>query len=277
MTEVHLNHHSTQYIIWYKDTSGELHFLFDRKDSNFFPDADIGDGIKGMQRGVNALGGNYIFGANRHLSPEETGLAELGEEFGILIEPEERLETIIGVSSGSETDNPESLHPQERGNVRAIGEILSTNHIYADTLRVTFPEGSIHPEKPSMTAGVSLFMRELTSGEYHFINEVLQRTRGKVTPDNFKFGSTIEFVPLDSFDGVRVKSAYGHHNILNAVIDLLPTHKRRVSQPQGRIEVARLEDFVDGPLSESNSPSGGPTYAGMINAGVRYVDKSPKN
>ncbi len=283
-----LNHHASQYIFWHRDNSREVFFLFDRKDPKFMPEADVGGGIIGMQFGVNGIGGNCFFGKDKDESPEETGIRELREEFWLQEEQEENLERLIGASSdGTGSKRDAKIVRQNIGAIRDIGIRLSEEPytLFSGNFRLYFPEGALAPGRPELAVGVTMFSRELKKDEYNSLSKFLKITGNKISPDNINRGSTFEFIPLSRLNGHDVKSSYGHHNLLNIVLDQdkIPVGTRRFTQPKGRIEVTPFsshiippKEIIDITLLGGPVVVRSPTYASLQAAGVEYKDHSQK-
>ncbi len=262
VTTMRLNHHSSQIYPYYQHSLNELILILEQKDAGFMPQA-------GFQSGENALGGNYDPSKNSEdLSPVDTLDRELREEFWMSEEPADSLAELLGANIAGTEGSVKTNLPDKATihKIRAMGELLRSGPEYVGSVKTNFPDDFLKKGRPALNVGQSLFTKRLTHGEFIFIQELIGDLNGKLTPDNYRFGSRVSIISPQEIDGTNIRSAYGNHLVLYWLFNHGKLHGKKPTQPAGPITVETL----DYSLITDLTPSGCPTYAGIINIGYSF-------
>ena len=198
---INLNFQCSGILPYYPSGNKRITFLFEMKSEDYVPPF--------FNNSLCFLGGNR--GNKKDKSPEAVLERELNEEFHILDEDEEEsLNDLIGQEVlKNQQGSPHTLNYDEKTieDIRRIPSVLLEEKIYAESYLVTFfpPFGGI---KRKVKGIESIFVKELSSEEYLFVDNLLKKTDGRVTTDNLKFGGKTLFASLEELNDNRYKFAW---------------------------------------------------------------------
>lgn len=241
-----LNHHGAS-LLPYICLDDTIHFILERKSPEYKP--PFFDGA------LNFIGGSWLPGDK---SPEDTIKREIFEEFWILKEEYEPLNTLL---------RQKFLPVEARVNVRLPDEIvgvfedlgpkLLNGRDYAGTYKVgVFPPVA----EPSLFYGLSVFTNHLSVEDYAHLKMLIEVFSGRLTTDNWKHGSSIVDVTLKEINDKNMKFAWGYDKMINALL-----RSGKVKGPSSG--VIRTLDLVDvkrlGAGVVERTEWGVPAYAGL--------------
>lgn len=211
--KISINFHASSVLPYFIDNFGKIFFVLEQKDSNYIHPY--------FNNALNFIGGNFQKGINKDISPEETLDRELKEEFWVIEEEDESLNTILGEDSennnklNNDVLNNETYDPIEITRINEIAEILiKEKQNFSCYLISTNPPLT---QKP-LTYLSSPFLRKLSESEFKTMKNLIKFFNGKLTPDNLKWGSKIIIISLDEIVSKKPIFSWTYDQILKHLI-----------------------------------------------------------
>ncbi len=231
-----LNHHSAALLPYYVSATGTLHFVFERKDPKFRAPY--------FDRGLNFLGGNSL---PQDVSTLDLLHRELSEEFWHIDEPQESLNALLGQAFIDEhPDVVDRFSVHDVNKIQEISTCILRDAVYAGTYERRIPPPIM---KTELVHTGSIYVKRLDALEFKLIEDLLSQYGNKITPDNLRWGSTVEIATLEDINQHAQKFAWGYCGLLNDLLQrgFFPSDER-VLRPLSLItgdRIASLDTLVN--------------------------------
>ncbi len=255
-----LNHHSATVLPYHLDNQGRLHFVLEQKDPKYKPPF--------FDNGLNFFGGNWEASKNpNEISPEETAIREIREEFWQQYESPESLNDLLGQDFVDKQPNlRESYGKQSLDTIKEIGRTIVGDIKHAGDYIMRVRKPIVRDDV--LSYGLTVFTKALSESKLIRIIGITEMFRGKLTKDNIKWGSKTRVLRLDEINANPAKFAWGYDQVMNDLLErrVLPGEGLGVIRPLSLVSAERVQY----PNGEERTFSGSPTYQGFRRTGFSY-------
>jgi len=255
--KIKFNHHAAAVLPYYLNKERGLCFVLEQKGPDYM--------IPYFNNGLCLLGGNWQKGIHTEQSPEGTMIREVYEEFWNRAEEDDSLNDLIGEKVVKR--QPELIDKYDKAaiqRIQQIGEMFVNGVRYAADYIV-----SINPPilENVLTAGFSIFARELSDNEFKGVENIIDEFDGKLTTDNLKWGGRTVCVYLDEINSENMKFTWSYDHMVNDMLGSeLPAQEPKIIRTLGLVGAERIQL----PQGIDISESGCPTYESFKKIGCEY-------
>lgn len=241
---------------------GPIFFLEMKSDDYFTPY---------FNNSLNPFGGNWKNTGEKYV--HEILEEELKEEFHIIEEYEDNMNNLFHNKLVEHQQYGKEKRLIQKENIteeiKKIPSILLEGNKYIGSYTFTFFPPLL---KEELTAGASVFIKNLSDEEYKFINEILISCDNLVTTDNFKYkGSKTLFASLGDINENKYRFAWGWEHPL---IYLLEQNKLPLAD-NIPLKIKILNNIKVEPIEEKSlikkiGSANGPTFRSFERLGYKF-------